>query len=210
MKQMSFLEVADLMERYGIGLVASRVFDCPKETWDFIESLKKPVAIKLNSREIDHRTEVKGVFLNITGKEEFAEAWQHLSQLKGAEGVIVQEMRSGIELILGSRQDSQFGPVVMFGLGGILVELLQDVSFRIAPFGPEEALSMINEIKGKKILQGFRGHAEVNLDKLAEMISSLSYLVTEQTVIQEIDFNPVMANKDIIEAVDAKIWIAND
>lgn len=188
-------------------MVPSSVFVDQKEAWNFISKLKQPVAMKIDAAEVWHRTEAAGVFLNVSRKQEFEQAWQRLSSISESRGVIVQEMRSGIELALGAKRDAQFGPVVMFGLGGILIELMQDVSFRVAPIDLAEAQRMIREIKGYRLLTGFRGRPAVDQDKLAEILVNLGYLAAENSEIEEIDLNPVMANGQRIEAVDAKIWV---
>lgn len=207
MKQITFAQTSDLLKRYEIALIQSRIFVSAEEAWSYIQKSGKPVALKTASTEIDHRTELGAVFLNVKEKKEFFESWEKLVQSTGFQEVIVQEMRSGIEIMMGVKRDKQFGPVVLFGLGGVLVELLDDISMRIAPFDLAEAEKMIREIKGAKILDGFRGYPEVNEKKLAQMLSALSYLSVEHSEIEEIDLNPVIANGNIIEAVDAKIWI---
>ncbi len=207
MKQIPFVQTMQLLERHDIPMVPSSVFVDQKEAWNFISKLKQPVAMKIDAAEVWHRTEAEGVFLNVSRKQEFEQAWQRLSSISEHRGVIVQEMRSGIELALGAKRDAQFGPVVMFGLGGILIELMQDVSFRVAPIDLAEARRMISEIKGYRLLTGFRGRPAVDQDKLAEILVNLGYLAAENSEIEEIDLNPVMANGQRIEAVDAKIWV---
>jgi len=119
-------------------------------------------------------------------------------------------MRSGLELVLGVKRDIQFGPVVMFGLGGLLVEIMKDVSLRIVPIDLAEAKQMISEVKGYRLLTGFRGQPAVDQKKLAEIIVNLGCLATENPEIEEIDLNPVMATSRQIDVVDAKIWITSD
>jgi len=207
MKQITFAQTSDLLGRYEIDLIQSRIFVSAKEAWSYVQKSGKPVALKTASTQIDHRTESNAVFLNVKGEKEFFESWEKIVQSVGSQEIIVQEMRSGIEIMMGVKRDSQFGPVILFGLGGILVELLEDISMRIAPFDLNEAEKMIREIKGAKILDGFRGYPKVNEKKLAKMLSALSYLSVEHPEIEEVDLNPIIANGNIIEAVDAKIWI---
>ncbi len=188
-------------------MVPSEVFSDREKAWLFVEQMKQPAAMKIDAAEIWHRTESDGVFLNISCREEFNRAWDKMTEGREIRGVIVQKMCPGVELALGARRDVQFGPVVMFGLGGIFVELMDDVVFRIAPFDLAEAKKMIGEIKGHRLLTGFRGKPAVDQDKLAQILVNLGYLMAEQSEIEEIDLNPVMASGNRIEAVDAKIWI---
>lgn len=207
MKQIPFIQTIELLQRHDIPVVPSSVFTDKKGAWEFISRLKKAAAMKIDAAEIWHRTEAEGVFLNINRKQDFDQAWQKLSGITEARGIIVQEMSSGIELALGAKRDPQFGPVVMFGLGGILIELMQDVSFRIAPIDLAEARRMISEIKGYRLLTGFRGRPAVDQDKLVELLVNLGNLAAEHPEIEEVDLNPVMVDGQKVEVVDAKIWV---
>ncbi len=207
MKQIPFEQTIKLLERCEIPVVPSSVFKDREEAWSFVSQMDKPAAMKIDAADIWHRTEAKGVFLNISQREDFDRAWRDLIKIEGARGIIVQEMRSGTELALGVKRDAQFGPVLMFGLGGILVELMKDVSFRVAPIDLIQARQMISEIKGYRLLTGFRDRPVVDQDQLAEMLVNLGCLAAEHPEIEEIDLNPVMADGKIIEAVDAKIWV---
>lgn len=210
MRQVPFVETADLLERYQIPLIASSVFDSREKAWGFIQRLDGSVAMKIDAADVWHRTEQQGVFLDIRQRKDFDRAWDKLTSGREIRGVIVQEMFSGLELSLGVKNDSQFGPVVMFGLGGIMVELLEDVSFRIAPFDEDEAKEMIGEIRGYKLLTGFRGRPPVDQDELARILVRLGVLAAENPDIEEIDLNPVMAGDEKIQAVDAKIWVLSN
>jgi len=210
MKQIPFEETIELLVRYQIPVVPSAVFNNKKEAQDFFSQMKQPAAMKIDAADIWHRTEIKGVFLNIECLTDFNQAWRQLKQIEGIRGVIIQEMRSGLELVLGVKRDIQFGPVVMFGLGGLLVEIMKDVSLRIVPIDLAEAKQMISEVKGYRLLTGFRGQPVVDQKKLAEIIVNLGCLATENPEIEEIDLNPVMATSRQIDVVDAKIWITSD
>lgn len=208
MKQIPFEETIELLVRYQIPVVPSAVFNNKKEAQRFFAQIKKPAAMKVDAADIWHRTEAQGVFLNVERLTDFNQAWRQLTQIEGMRGVIIQEMRSGLELVLGVKRDIQFGPVVMFGLGGILVEIMQDVSLRVVPIDLVEAKKMISEIKGYRLLTGFRGQLAVDENKLAEMIVNLGCLAAENPKIAEVDLNPVMAVGHQIDVVDAKIWIS--
>ena len=122
------------------------------------------------------------------------------------QGVSVQPMaRPGIEVIVGMSKDPQFGPVLMFGLGGILVEVLKDVSFRIVPVSKNDAKEMIKELKGYPILEGYRGQKPANISALVDLIVEVSRFVEQNPQIKELDLNPVLAYEDKVVALDARI-----
>jgi acyl-CoA synthetase (NDP forming) len=176
------------------------------------KKLKYPVVLKLISPDIVHKSDANIIFLNIQNDEELEERYQ--KSIKNAkkfkktvkiDGILLQEMISGQEVIIGMKRDEQFGPVVMFGLGGIFVEILKDVSFRIAPIERDIALEMIKETKGYKILEGVRGQKKAKIKDLVEIIRKVSLLVEKDKKIQEIDFNPVIVNNKEAKIVDFRI-----
>ncbi|OGN90335.1 MAG: hypothetical protein A2158_07770 [Chloroflexi bacterium RBG_13_46_14] len=127
------------------------------------------------------------------------------------EGVSVQQMaRPGVEVIIGMSKDAQFGPVIMFGLGGILVEILKDVSFRIVPLEKRDAREMIKEIKGYPVLEGYRGQEAVDIKNLEELILKVSAFVERHPEIDELDLNPVFAYSDGATAVDARVILGEE
>ncbi len=210
MQQIPFVQAKDLLRKYKIPLVASEVFTKEEEALGFYKQINGPVAMKIDAPMVWHRTEKGGVLLNIVQESEFRQAWKRFSENSEVQGIIIQKMCSGIELGLGAKRDQQFGPVVLFGLGGIFIELLKDISLRIAPFNIDEARKMIREIKGYELLNGFRGHQLVDQDKLAQILVNLGNMMIENPELEEIDLNPVMAKGDKIEAVDVKIWIKHE
>ncbi|HOW35031.1 MAG TPA: acetate--CoA ligase family protein [Candidatus Omnitrophota bacterium] len=167
-----------------------------------------PLAIKIASVDIVHKTDVGGVILNIRNDEELRTKFNlMMQQVKAAApkanilGINLIQMVKGIECIVGLNHDPQFGPVVMFGLGGVFVEVLKDVSFRIVPFGKVEAERLINDIKGRKILEGFRG-LTANKPSIIQTLCAIQKLAP---LVKEIDINPLMTSKDGSYAVDARI-----
>lgn len=207
---LEFEKTKKLLKDYGIGFAKSEIFTLKKEAVEFAEKIKYPVVLKIHSQSILHKTEKGGVKLSIESKEELSKAWDEITKNvgeKNMEGIIVQKMVSGHQIVLGMKRDKQFGPVVMFGLGGIFVEVVKDVSFRIVPFSKKEAMQMIKETKGYKILKGARGGEKSDISKIVEMISNLSKLSQEREDIKEIDFNPVFATKNSAVVSDAKIII---
>jgi acyl-CoA synthetase (NDP forming) len=127
------------------------------------------------------------------------------------QGISVQKMaRTGVEIIIGVSKDPQFGPVIMFGLGGIMVEILKDVSFRIVPLARRDAHEMIREIKGYPVLEGYRGQEPVDIGNLEEFIMKVSAFAEKHPEVEELDLNPVFAYKDGAVAVDARIILGED
>jgi acyl-CoA synthetase (NDP forming) len=160
-----------------------------------------PVAVKLASHEIVHKSDVGGVRLNLsterTVRDAFAEMRTRLSQagqMEAMEGVIVQTMAtSGVEVMVGVTHDPLFGPLIAFGLGGIHIEILGDVQFRVTPLTEDDASEMIREIKGYRLLSGYRGHPPADVTALEEVLLRISRLVEETPEISELDLNPIFA-----------------
>jgi len=213
-KQLTFSESQKLLRRYSIPVTPSRIFKTEKVGRSLFLKMEKPVVLKLVSPQIFHRTERGLVCLNIEKKDEFRKAYRELKRKAEKEKMtsdfLLQEMRTGIELGIGAKRDIQFGPVIMFGLGGVFIEIMKDVSFRVAPFSKREALSMIKEIKGYPLLKGFRGGFSIKLEKLEKILIGLSSLMIENPTIQEIDLNPVIAQGARVEAVDVKVIVDDE
>jgi acyl-CoA synthetase (NDP forming) len=165
--------------------------------------------------DISHKSDAGGVKVNLKDKAAVEQAYDDImSSCKkykpdaNIEGVSVQQMaKPGVEIMIGMVNDASFGPVVAFGLGGIFVELLKDVAFRIVPFDKNDAAEMIDEIKGKKLLDGFRGSEPVDKEYLQNILLKLSDFLEKTEGIKEIDMNPIFAYKDGAVVVDARIII---
>lgn len=205
-----------LLACYGIPIPRGKLTLSLSEAEKAAYEIGYPVVLKISSRDILHKTEAGVLALDIKNKDELRKAY--LNILKNArdnnptaeiEGVLVEEMvAKGIETIIGSVQDPQFGPTVMFGLGGIFVELLKDVSLKVAPINKNEVLDMINEIKCGEILKGFRGGAVADIDAISETLEKIANLSLElKDWIEELDINPVVVyNKGKgLKAIDALI-----
>ena len=173
-----------------------------------------PVALKVQSGQILHKSDAGAVALDLGSEGDVRRAYDEvLSNARRAcpqaaiQGVLVQEMvKGGVEVILGSTKDPVFGPVVMFGLGGIFVEALGDVSFRIAQLSRSDAEDMIEEIRGHRVLRGIRGREPADLDAIADALLSVSNLVTDhRDAIEELDINPLVVFPRGAKAVDALI-----
>jgi acyl-CoA synthetase (NDP forming) len=175
-----------------------------------------PVVLKVVSPVIAHKSDIGGVRLGLESKEDVEEAFgEIMDSVKAAEpdarieGVAVQKMApQGTEVIVGMSKDPQFGPVMMFGLGGILVEVLKDVAFRIVPLEPKDAREIVREIKGFPVLEGVRGQPPADLAALEGLILKVSEFIEAHPEIEELDLNPVFAYPDGALAVDARIVVA--
>jgi 3-hydroxypropionyl-CoA synthetase (ADP-forming) len=173
-----------------------------------------PLVAKIVSPEILHKTDVKGVKVGLQNQEDvknaFNDMYGRLSKQYNVKGVLLEKMAAagGVELIVGLQNDPQFGPVIMAGIGGIYTEVFKDVSFRVLPITKEDAISMIDDLKGNKILKGFRGMPPVNLNMLAEALVNIGRFGTEMAPYYEsIDFNPIIFYENEYFVVDAKILL---
>ncbi|MGC8585668.1 MAG: acetate--CoA ligase alpha subunit [Thermoplasmata archaeon] len=206
------IDAKNILSKYGIP-VAKTVLARSKDDLNNMNDIVFPVVAKIVSKDVIHKSDVGGVILNIKNMDELKNAYDRImenvkSKVPDAsiDGIAVQEMApQGIEVIVGSTEDPQFGPTMMFGLGGIFVEIMKDVSFRIAPFSKSIAIDMINETKGRAVLSGARGSKGGDMDKLAEAISRISQLVSDFPEIKELDANPIMVYENGIKVVDARI-----
>ncbi len=184
-------ETRGVLQAFGIPQVASGLARDPEGAIQIAKSIGFPVALKLASQHVVHKTEAGGVRLNIpdelTVRRVFAEIRQD-----GMEGILVQQMiQDGMELMIGVAPDPLFGPLIAFGLGGIHVEILGDVCFRVTPLSDQDVHEMIREIRGYRLLEGYRGHAPADIEAIEEVLLRISRLVEEIPEIQELDLNPV-------------------
>jgi succinyl-CoA synthetase beta subunit len=208
MKSLEFKKTEQLLSKYGIPLCPGRLVSERGEVLAFAKKTGYPLVLKVLSPSAVHKTDLGLVKTGISGKEELAGAWAELAAKKiKKEGILVQKQLSGVEMVIGMKRDSQFGPVLMFGLGGIFVELLEDVSFRIAPLKKKDAREMVKEIKGHKALLGFRSQKPVDLEKLTGILLSLSKLSLREKYIKEVDLNPVIVNEKGAWVADPRFLI---
>lgn len=207
MESLRFEKIKNLLECYNIPLCPTKLAVSKKEAAVFAKSTGYPVVLKVAAKKAIHKTDSGLMKIGITGEADLKKAWDEITKkARGIklEGFLVQKQLSGVETIVGMKRDPQFGPVLMFGLGGIMVEIIKDISFRISPVGKRDAVAMIQEIKGYTALKGFRSMKPVDLEKLAEMIVALSKLSLDNENITEIDFNPVIANEKGVWVVDPR------
>jgi acetate---CoA ligase (ADP-forming) subunit beta len=210
------VESKQVLHEAGIPVALAVLARDAKEAASAAEKAGYPAVLKVVSADVAHKSDVGGVRLGLDSKEEVEEAFgEIMADVKTArpdariEGVAVQRMApAGTEVIIGMSKDAQFGPVMMFGLGGVLVEVLKDVAFRIVPLEPKDAREMVREIKGFPVLEGVRGQAPVDLNALEKLILMVSEFVEAHPEIEELDLNPVLAYPDGVLAVDARIAIS--
>jgi acetyltransferase len=202
----------DLCESYGIAVAQWEIARNPDEAVKSAKRVGFPVAIKILSSEMIHKTDHGGIGLELTSSNEVrirAQEMQNQMADSSSEAqpfvlMIQQMVHDGIEVILGGKRDPHFGPVVMFGLGGIHVEIYDDVTFRVAPLSDFDARSMIEDVRGARIFEGFRGKAPIDRESLIQALLSLSQLMVENSNIAEMDINPLIATRDGAVAVDAR------
>jgi acetyltransferase len=203
-------EAFEVLQAYGISVADYQVVQGKGDLQKAMEKLGKPVALKVVSPEISHKSDVGGVMLNLNDFSQAEKAYEKMNSLNRGKiaGVLVQKMiPDGKEVILGSKRDSSFGPVVLFGLGGIYVEILRETTLRVAPINRSEAEEMISEIKGSDIFKGLRGEKPLDTEALVESLLRLSQLVADFPEIEGIDINPVKVLEKGAVAVDARILL---
>lgn len=211
------LEAMPLLSAYGIPVARGALARTAEEAGRIAKELGTPVALKIVSPELTHKTEVGGVRLGVPPEEADRVAWELLRSLRSRfpevqiDGVYVQEMLPpGREVILGMVRDPTFGPLLMFGLGGIYVEVLRDVAFAVAPLSRAEAEELIELVRGKKLLTGVRGQPPVARAALVDLILRVSQLVVENPEILELDLNPVLCYPDRVVAVDLRLTVSEE
>jgi acetate---CoA ligase (ADP-forming) subunit beta len=210
---LSEVEAKKLLKEAGVNVTNTILATSREEAISLSKKMGLPSVLKVISPDVIHKSDAGGVKLNLKTDDEIGKAYDDILKSMTAiypaakiTGVSVQAMAPpGIEVIIGTSKDKQFGPVIMFGLGGIWVEVLKDVSFRLAPINQLDASEMIKEIKGYKLLNGFRGQPAVNKDSLEKMLLAVSGLVTTNPRIKELDLNPVISSEKNAIAVDARI-----
>lgn len=207
------VESKQILKEVGIDSTKIKLAQTRDEAIALSKEIGFPVVLKIVSPDVLHKTDAGGVKLGLDDEEAVGKAFDEIiSAIKKNEpnanihGVSVQNMaRPGVEVIIGMSKDPQFGPVLMFGLGGILVEVLKDVSFRIVPLTKRDAREMIKEIKGYPILEGYRGQEPADVAVLEDYLLKVSDFVDGRPEIKELDINPIFAYSDGAVAVDARV-----
>lgn len=203
-RTLTVVESLEILKKNGIPTVQHFFVQKEKELEKALKKTGFPAVLKAVSKKAVHKTEFKAVRLDVRS---LAEAQKHFAELKkipGFEGTVVQQQLDGTELFIGSKKDIQFGSTIVFGLGGIFVELLKDVSIRVTPISKTDAIQMVREIKHQQVLNGFRGKPKVQEKQLVPILLKASKLI-EKVSPEELDINPLIATKKGIVAVDGRI-----
>ena len=210
------IETKALLAAAGVAVTPTELACTAAAAATLAARLGCPVALKIVSPDIVHKSDVDGVRLGVASSAAVAVAFDDVMRTVRArqpgahlDGISVQPMAppGGVEVIVGVSVDAQFGHVIMCGLGGVLVEVLQDVAFRLIPLRPRDAHEMLTELRGFPLLRGVRGRAGVNLRAVEELLLRVSTLVAQRPDIRELDLNPVLAYPDRVLAVDARALI---
>jgi acetyltransferase len=206
--------VWDVLEAYGLPVAKTKEAASSGEAVEAAEEMGYPVVMKVSAPKIMHKTDVGGVIQDIRSANDVVTAFRRMRKSFPNAGkelrVAVQRMiKSGREVIIGVTQDPAFGPLIMFGLGGIYVETLKDVAFRIHPITDVDAVEMIHSIRGRALLEGVRGEKAVHKESLIDTLLRVSQLISDFPEIKELDINPFMAHADKARCkiVDAKIVV---
>jgi acyl-CoA synthetase (NDP forming) len=207
------IESKQLMSEAGIPVVESKLAKSKAQAVATSKEIGFPVVLKVVSPDIIHKSDSGGVKLGLENAAQVGRAYTEIiAAAKRTDakakihGVSVQKMaKSGAEVIMGMSKDAQFGPVLMFGLGGVFVEVLKDVAFRIVPLVRRDASQMIREIKGYPVLEGYRGQEPANITILEDLLLKLSDFIDKTPEIKELDLNPILAYSDGAVAVDARV-----
>ena len=207
------IESNEILRQGGISVNEIKLATSKDEASSISKQFGFPVVLKIASPDITHKSDAGGVKLGLKTSKQVTKAYDDIMEAIGQkhpqatiQGVSVQKMaRPGVEVIIGVSKDAQFGPVLMFGLGGIWVEILKDVSFRIIPLTKRDVKEMIREMKSYPLLAGYRGQKPVDVSNLEELLLKVSDFVEQTPEVKELDLNPIFTYSDGAVAVDARI-----
>jgi acetate---CoA ligase (ADP-forming) subunit beta len=211
------VESKELLGQAGINVITTRLAASRSEAVIISRQIGFPVVLKITSPDIVHKSDAGGVRLGLATVKQVEQSYDEILRdirqkypRAMVKGVSVQKMaHPGTEVIIGVKKDKQFGPVLIFGLGGIWVEVLQDVSLRVTPVTRRDAGEMIKEIKGYRMLTGYRNQPPADISKLEDMLLAVSEFAAQYPMVSELDLNPVIANGDGAAAVDARVVLEN-
>jgi len=211
-------EVKQMLSLWGVKTNRESLCKTSEEALKAAGEIGYPVVLKIASPEIVHKTDAGGVKVGIGSPEELEKAFNEIMEKvkekfpeARIDGILVQETARGHEIIIGCHTDPQFGPLLMFGLGGIFVEVLKDVSYRLPPLDEQSAREMIEEVKGYPLLKGVRGMDPVDLEGVVSTLVNVSKFIDEfKDDLREMDLNPTFASKDSVVVADARIFLKNE
>ena len=206
-------QAKELLREYGIPVPDFKLIKSEDEIIGLAKEINFPIVMKIVSPDIIHKTDAGGVKVGIKDEKEAKAAYQDIiykvkkykKEAKISGAIAYSMIPQGTEIIIGMMKDPHFGPVIMFGLGGIFVEILKDISFRILPLEERDAEEMISEIKGYEILKGIRGETPKDVKSIRDVLMKISQLVMENPEINEIDLNPIFVFEKALQVVDARI-----
>ena len=197
-----------ILQSYGIRVPRFTRAMTMEEALQFVRKHGFPVVAKVVSPRIIHKSDVGGVVPGIDSDEKLHDTFERFSKMEAFAGMLVEEMASGLELMAGAKMDYQFGPVILFGMGGTGVEIYRDSVLRMAPLQEKDITSMIKSLKAHQLLEGFRGSRAINKEALTEMLLAFSTLVMDiHEFIESIDLNPVLCSPERCLVADARIML---
>jgi acyl-CoA synthetase (NDP forming) len=213
MNQLDIEKTITLLKKYKLPFLDYKLADSPDKAALIAKKAGFPVAMKVASVDVIHKSDVGGVKVGISDEQQAKISYNDIIRSvkkkmpkAKVKGVYIQKMGQGTEVIVGMKRDAQFGPVIMFGLGGIFVEIFKDTSLKLAPIDRKKALDMISEIKSSSILKGARGKKPANIDALVNLLVKISK-IAERREIVEFDFNPILVNEKNAVIADARIIV---
>jgi succinyl-CoA synthetase beta subunit len=181
-----------------------------EEALRFADEIGYPVVGKVVSPKVIHKSEKDGIEVGIDNERKLKEIFRRFNKMEGFMGMLVEEMVSGLELIVGAKNDYQFGPVVLFGIGGVFVEIYRDIILRMAPLNQRDVDSMVRRLKARRLLEGYRGSNPINFKELNKLLITFSHLVMDlEHFFESIDLNPVICSPDKCVVADARILLQN-
>ncbi|MFA4916262.1 MAG: acetate--CoA ligase family protein [Syntrophales bacterium] len=203
-------QAKELLRTYGLPTTRFFWAKSLEASFQGAKEVGYPLVVKVVSPDILHKSDVGGVVMGVEDGRELEVVYQRMSRLNGFQGVLLDQMVQGIEMIVGSKEDPQFGTVVVVGIGGTSVEVYKDISIRMAPLSFPDAMDAIGSIKGRRLLEGYRGREPVNIEKLSELIVSFSQLAFDlRDEVESIDLNPVLCDREKAVIADARFVLKN-
>jgi succinyl-CoA synthetase beta subunit len=200
----------ELLHAYGLPTTRFFWARSPEASFSGAKEVGYPLVAKVVSPDILHKSDVGGVVVGVRDDQELRGVYQRMSGIKGFQGLLLDQMVQGIEMIVGAKDDPQFGTVVVVGIGGTSVEVYKDVSIRMAPVSLDNAIDAIESIKGRKLLEGYRGREPVNMEKLAQLIVAFSQMAfAMRDEVESIDLNPVLCTREEAIIADARFMLKN-